>query len=201
MVQGMTVIMVHGIWDTGAVFKSLGRKLKAQGHVCLMPSLTPNDGRHGIADLANKLEAYMAEHVPENEAIALIGFSMGSIISRYYLQKLGGHLRTRVFISISGPHGGTFTAYLYPGLGTRDMRFGSALLRELDASTACLSGLIIHSFWTPLDLMIIPAHSSDWALAKNHRVWSILHPLMLRHAEVHARIITALAPWFLEKKS
>jgi len=158
------------------MFGPLSQALTTRGHVCLMPSFTPNDGRLGIADLAEKLNAYILTHVSEGAPIALVGFSMGTLVSRYYLEMLGGYQRTRAFISISGPHGGTFMAYFYPGRGAQDMRFGSALLRELNAKSECLTGLTIHSFWTPLDLMIVPARSSVWVLAQNHRVWSLLHP-------------------------
>lgn len=191
----MTVVMVHGIWDTGSVFKPLSKALAARGHICLMPSLSPNDGHLGIADLAVKLDAYITANVTENEPIALVGFSMGTIVSRYYLQKLGGYKKTLAFISISGPHRGTLMAYFYPGQGARDMRFGSPLLKELDAKLECLSGLHIHSYRTPLDLMIVPARHSVWSHAQNHHFWALFHPWMLKHRGVIKQVVATLESW------
>ncbi len=37
---------------------------------------------------------------------------MGGVVSRYYLQRLGGLARVRRFVTISSPHHGTVTAYL-----------------------------------------------------------------------------------------
>lgn len=177
--MNLNVVLVHGIFDNGAVFKRLVAQLRAQGHRCWVPSLRPADGRKGIHDLACKLKQYVDVHLPTDEPFALVGFSMGCIVSRQYLQTLGGARRVRAFFAISGPHRGTLTAYLYFGQGALDMRPGSALLQHLARTEDQLADVALYAYWTSRDLTILPARSCNWALAPQRldsRSW--LHRLM-----------------------
>jgi len=143
--------------------------------------LEPNDGRAPIATLAAQVqreaEALMEAH---GAPIDLVGFSMGALVSRYYLQKLGGRANVRRFVSISGPHRGTLTAYALPLAGLRDMRPGSALLRELESDATGFGEVEVHCLYTPYDLMIVPAASSILAAAKTTRRLDIpIHRMMI----------------------
>jgi triacylglycerol lipase len=189
----MQLIFVHGIWDTGAVFRRLAKYLTDQGHTCHCPSLEPANGQHGIIDLAEKLQDYIHTTIGDDTPFALIGFSMGTIISRYYLQILGGSGHVHHFFSISGPLHGTLTAHVWRGKAARDMRFGSSLIRRLDADTSALQTITIHSYRTPFDLLIIPSRSSHWNLAEdNHIVPALFHHQMLIHPKVMQHIATTL---------
>ena len=184
----MNVLLVHGFWDTGNVFRRLQRELTAAGHRCFAPTLHPRDGRHGLAELAGKLAAYVDAQLKPDEPLAIIGFSMGCLVARYYLQNLRGTRPVTGFFALSGPLRGTFTAWLYPGKGTRDMRPGSRFIRELEAGAAALAGLPLHTYYTPLDLMILPVNSSRVAGAQEVRVWSLLHRWVPVHPQVAADI-------------
>jgi triacylglycerol lipase len=143
----MNIVLVHGIFDNGGIFQPLVQALERDGHRCWAPALKPADGRTGIAELA------------------IVGFSMGCIVSRYYLQMLSGAARTKVFFAISGPHSGTLMAYMYPGQGARDLRPDSPLLQALKQSEGRLSPVELFAYWTSRDLMILPATSCCWPLA------------------------------------
>ena len=86
----MDIILVHGFGDSGRRFARLQRRLVAAGHHCHCPTLKPADARHGIVDLARKLAAYIEAQLPGSTRFAMVGFSMGCLISRTYLQQLGG---------------------------------------------------------------------------------------------------------------
>jgi triacylglycerol lipase len=184
--------MAHGFWDTGAVFGALARDLRAAGFVPHHPTFRPRDGRLGLEDLAHKLSVEIEEHVPEGQKCALVGFSMGTLVSRFYLQRLGGLERVHTFFSIAGPHAGTRTAYLYPGQATREMRPDSTLLRDLNADIERLVDLPVFSYWTPYDFMIFPPTSSLLPVGENVRVDCWLHPLMVWNREVRAHIRNTL---------
>lgn len=201
----MNVVLVHGIFDNGTMFRRLVKTLEAEGHRCWVPALKPVDGRTGILDLALKLEAYIHEHIEADAEIAIVGFSMGCIVSRQYLQGLGGVKRTKAFFAISGPHEGTLTAYLYIGQGAKDMRPGSKLLRYLKQTEDSLHQVSLFAYWTSRDIIIIPASSCCWPLA-SHRLnaKALLHRLMpgsapvcsditLRMRALQANISTKLA--------
>ncbi|OAI21530.1 MULTISPECIES: alpha/beta fold hydrolase [Methylomonas] len=188
----MKVILVHGIFDTGRIFHRLIAKLEANGHQCFAPDLKPADARLGIADLSEKLKQYIDEQVSNDEPIAVVGFSMGTIVSRYYLQQLDGYRRTKAFFAISGPLKGTLTAYLYPGQGVKDLRPNSPLLNELAKSENKLAHIALHTYRTPLDAMIVPSKSSEWRMASNHKINAPLHRLMVSNQRVYTHIAKQL---------
>lgn len=190
----MNVVLVHGIFDNGAMFQRLVAQLDAQGHRCWVPKLRPIDGRRGIHDLACKLKQYVDEQLGPDEPFALVGFSMGCIVSRQYLQVLEGARRVPAFFAISGPHGGTLLAYLYFGKGARDMRPGSALLTHLKTTEDRLSQVALHVYWTSLDLTILPARSCDWRLAADRlNSQALLHRFMPADRKVCADIVQRMA--------
>ncbi len=188
----MNVLLVHGFLDTGTLFRRLQERLESAGHACFAPTLHPRDARHGIPDLAEKLADYIDLNLPGREPFALVGFSMGCLVGRSYLQSGRSDPRVRAFFAISGPLHGTFTAWLYPGKGTRDMRPGSRFLRELNAPDKAAPPVPVHTYFTPLDLMIIPATSSRLAHARELTVWTPLHRAMLWNPLVAGDILKNL---------
>ena len=190
----MNIVLVHGIFDSGAIFKRLVCALEEQGHKCWVPTLKPSDGRRGIHDLALKLKVYIDENIGPNVELALVGFSMGCIVSRQYMQILGGAHRTRAFFAISGPHRGTLTAYLYFGQGAKDMRPGSELLRNLSQSENRLSEVRLFAYWTSRDITIFPASSCSWS-ATSHvlNVKAMLHQFMPSNRQMCADIVQQMS--------
>ncbi len=189
----MKVVLVHGIFDTGKIFSHLISKLEAKGHQCYAPDLKPNDAKLGIADLSEKLKNYIDKNIGIDEHIAIIGFSMGTIVSRYYLQQLEGYSRTYAFFSISGPHKGTLTAYFYPGKGVKDLRPNSQFLNELAKSESRISHIPLYSYRTPVDAMIIPSSSSNWPIASNLKFNAPLHNFMVSNRNVCEHITEQLS--------
>jgi triacylglycerol lipase len=171
----MNVVMVHGFMNTGRLFKTLCRELGARGHICHAPTFHPNDARLGIPDLSEKLGSFIRDNTEAGSPLALVGFSMGALVARHYLQALGGARSTRAFFSIAGPHRGTLNAYLFPGPGTRQMRPGSPFLRELNSGTTLLGNLPVFTYRTPLDLTVHPARSTRIGSAPELVTWCPLH--------------------------
>lgn len=182
------LVMVHGIFDDGRIFNAMRRHLEPRGIRCLAPSLRPSGAALGLEDLAEKLRSFIDTELGPNQPLTLLGFSMGAVVGRYYLQNLEGHARTRQFLSISAPYRGSLWARLAWWHGARQLRPDSGFLQDLAAGEACLQGLALHSFWTPLDLMILPPRSSLWGLAENHRIWSLCHPCMLHNRQLMEKI-------------
>ncbi len=186
------VLLVHGIWDTGAKFGSLRRGLERAGRGSVETiDLLPNDGRASILELASQVERKV-RHI-HCERIDIVGFSMGALVTRTYLQRLGGKERVRRFISISGPHHGTVTAFALPHIGARDMRPGSRLLTELAADPDPFGEVEVHVMYTPFDLMIMPATSSRIPSARSETCLPIpLHRWMIEDRRAIQRVVELL---------
>lgn len=188
----MKVVLVHGIWDTGRVFRRMAGYLSEAGHDCYTPELSPANGGLGLEDLSLKLEKYIGKHLG-TERFALVGFSMGCIVCRHYLQRRGGLERATHFFSISGPNHGTADAHLWPGKAARDLRFWSPFLRDLNADVSRLSEIELRTYRTPFDLLIIPSRSSKLPGAVNRVVRAPLHHRMLCQESIFEDIASTLA--------
>jgi triacylglycerol esterase/lipase EstA (alpha/beta hydrolase family) len=192
--MALPVLLVHGIWDTGQKLAPMARALEAAGvpraHAL---TLSKNDGSAPISALAEEVAAAARALGPR---VDLVGFSMGALVSRYAVQRLGLRAHVRRFVSIAGPHAGTRMAGFLPWMaGVRDMRVGSALLAGLAADPDPWGEVEVHVLYTPYDLMIVPATSARLPSTKSetkmpiamHR-WLVTDPRALAHV---AAILTA----------
>ena len=169
------VILVHGIYCSGQTMTRLAQYLRAQGREVYTPSLKPSGGTVPLEVLAQQLAEYADKELGHRK-FDLVAFSMGGLISRYYLQRLGGLDRVPHFITMATPHNGTKTAYALWQPGVLQMRPGSTFLRDLDSDADRLRTIKFTSFYTPLDLIIVPPRSSEMPQANNVRLWAALHP-------------------------
>jgi len=186
--SSVPVLLVHGIWDTAAHFASFRRGLEARGISAVHAvDLVPNDGRAGIAELG-RLVAREAEALAQRESaekIDIVGFSMGALIARWYVQRGGGKELVRRFVSISGPQHGTLAAHLLPHPGVRDMRPRSDLLRDLESDADPFATVEVHCLYTPFDLVILPPRSGVLAVARSVRAFPVaMHRFMIRDPAV-----------------
>lgn len=190
------IVVVHGIWDNERSVGPLADGLRQRGHAQVHTlSLDPPWGNATIEQLAQQLARFVDDLRLQHgvNAVDLVGFSMGALVSRTYLQLLGGERHVRNFISISGPHRGTLTAYALPLPGVRQMRPGSALLRQLGSDVSHLQDVAVHCLVTPYDAMIVPSDSGVLGGARSvHRVPVLLHRLMLFDVRVHTLVADLL---------
>ena len=132
------VLLVHGIWKSGTSFSAMSRFLTARAFEVHTIDLKPNDGSAPIPDLAAQVATFVENLLPPGAPLDLVSFSMGGVVSRYYLQRLGGIDRVKRFVTVSSPHHGTMTAYLRRLPGTLQMRPDSDFLRELNGDVSML---------------------------------------------------------------
>ncbi|MES2475845.1 MAG: alpha/beta fold hydrolase [Verrucomicrobiota bacterium] len=178
------VVLVHGFLENGNTFKPLKKRLEKRGFDVYVPELLHCDGRGGLDLLAAHLKQDIDTRFGPDAPLSIVSFSMGGLVSRYYLQELGGADRCRNFITISSPHHGTKAAWAYPSRGAIQMRPGSPFLRELAATQGKLGDIPVTSYRTPMDLIILPPRSSVWKRAENLEYPVLAHPLMLTSSSV-----------------
>jgi triacylglycerol lipase len=187
------VLLVHGIDDTVALFRRMRLYLERGGLSVHALNLIPNNGTAGLAELAKQLDRHVRASFATDQAIDVVGFSMGGLVSRYYIQRLGGIHRVRRFVTIGTPHRGTWTAFLRANAGARDMRPGSPFLRDLNRDVETLDGICFTSIWTPFDLMIVPSNSSRVPAGRSISVRTPAHPLLVRDPRVLRLILGILS--------
>lgn len=190
--QQNPVLLVHGINDTGAVFDKMAFYLRQQGLSVYTVDLVPNNGSEVLDKLAQQVANYVNDTFAVEQSLDIVGFSMGGIVSRYYIQRLGGINRVRRLITISSPHKGTIVAYGSWLAGALQMRPHSDFINDLNSDVEMLNQLNFTSIWTPYDLMILPATSSQLGIGKEIILPVVLHPLMLTDTRVLTKVVEAL---------
>ena len=173
------VVLVHGIYDSAKSMRWIRRLLESRGWHVYAISLKPNDASVPFDVMARQLDAFVTATFPAGEKFDLVAFSMGGLVSRYYIQKMGGYRRVRRLVTISTPNHGTLWAWLGGRAGIKQMRPGSEMLRDLNGDLGKLVPLDYTSIYTPLDLTILPAGSSCLPVARNVITWVPFHALMV----------------------
>ncbi|MBN3923087.1 triacylglycerol lipase [Nostoc sp. NMS4] len=191
--QRNPVLLIHGIVDTEAVFHKMRAYLIQRGWSVYSLNLVPNNGDIGLDELAKQVADYVTATFAPEQRLDLIGFSMGGIVSRYYVQRLGGINRVHRFITISSPHHGTVVAYGSRRPGCLQMRPDSIFLKDLNSDAVMLGQLDFTSIWTPYDLMIVPANSSQISVGSEVIVPVALHRWMVTDSRSLAVVTKTLA--------
>lgn len=186
------VLLVHGIGDDHACMLRMANYLRSEGWEVHTLDLTPNWGQKGLVPLARQVSDFADAHFGKKR-FNLVGFSMGGLVTRYYMQRLGGIGRVDHYITLAAPHNGTITAHFIPNTGCREMRPGSEFLRDLERDADRLRKVKFTSFYTKYDLVIRPARSSVMPQAKNVAIPVLSHPgMVLRKPSLQA-VAQALA--------
>jgi triacylglycerol lipase len=173
------VILVHGICDSATSMCVMDRWLTSRGWPVHRISLFPSDGSLALEALAEQLRNYVEKNVSLNSKLSLVGFSMGGLVCRHYVQKLGGDSRVAAMITLSAPHRGTWLARLSNRPACRQMCPGSDFLRSLSENLSVFKRVRLTSIWTPFDLVILPPTSSRVSFARNQSILMPAHPLMI----------------------
>jgi len=189
------VLLVHGIYNDHLTMAPVRDFLLSRGLTDVEAiDLVPNDGSAGIPALAEQVRnAALALRARTGaDRVDVVAFSMGSLVTRYWLMRGDGQAVVRRFVSIAGPHHGTLVAFLGFNEGARQMRPDSPLLADLARDEGAWGPVEVVSFWTPLDLMIVPAQSSRLKGAPDRAFTVLAHPLMLYDARVLEAVADAL---------
>jgi pimeloyl-ACP methyl ester carboxylesterase len=142
--------------DNRAIFARLTRRLRGHGFT-RVHSLNYSPATNDIRAAAERLAAEVEELVAASgyERINIVGHSLGGLIARYYVQRLGGDARVRTLVTLGTPHHGTLAAHLVPARVGRQLRPGSDLFLELDLPAPDLRTQVV-AYWSDLDQLIVP---------------------------------------------
>jgi triacylglycerol lipase len=186
------VILVPGYRDNSRVFRQLTRYLKVHHFDVHALSLHPSDGRLPLNQLAEQVATYVERTFAPDQILDFVGFSMGGIVLRYYLQRLGGLTRADHFITLGSPHQGTWMAYYSSRPGVMQMRPRSPFLMDLAQDEEMLSQIRFTSIWTPLDLTIVPSSSSVTSVGQHQRLIVPYHRALVTDGRSLQRVAQTL---------
>lgn len=157
---GTPIILVHGVVDNHTIFSLLRRSLMRRGFgrtISLNYSPLTDDIRRVAKRLSRLIESVCRE--TGYERVHVIGHSMGGLIGRYYVQRLGGDARVHTLVTLGTPHSGSAPASLVPHNVARQLRRDSDIVAELnEPAPGCRTRFV--AVWSDLDQMIIPKRSA-----------------------------------------
>jgi len=192
------VLLLHGFVDNRSTFATLRRSLREHGWTQIQAlNYSPL-----IGDIRTAAEL-LGRHVEEvcahtgRRRVDIVGHSLGGLIARYYVQRLGGDGRIRTLVTLGTPHSGTRAVpALAPHPIIRQMRPGSEVLAELaEPSPGCRTRFV--AFWSDLDQLMIPVEAARLVHAdlpaENVQVSGVGHLALPVHGTVVAEIRRALS--------
>jgi triacylglycerol lipase len=191
------IILLHGYFHNRSAFVVMKRSLRKFGFRSV-DTMNYNVIGHDVQELAHQLAKHVDEVLECTEAthVHLIGHSLGGLVARYYIQKLGGHEKVHTCITLGTPHRGTHAAWVSRGKTARQLRPGSLLLRQLARSSRAMPVRFI-SFYSNLDSLVLPAVNAkitEPALrARNVLVKDLGHLSLLISRPIIRSIAEALA--------
>ena len=192
------LVLIHGMWDTPGVFDPLKRQLAGRRGPLLIPHLPHRFGLTPIAVQDGLLATHIDASFGQEQPIDLLGFSMGGVIARAWIQLLGGHRRTRRLISVGSPQQGTLTAGPWPRwplAGIADLKTGSPLLQRLNTNLTTLQDVDCCSFYCEPDLMVMPAWRAVLPIGPGKKLPVRYHHQLLSHpAALEALVDELLRP-------
>ncbi len=147
-----TVVFVHGLAGNRAQFFPLQGYLRWQGHGRQYSYNYRSKG--SIEEKGVELKRHLDEHV-KGGRITLIAHSMGGLVSRVYLQMLGGDRRVDTLVTLGTPHLGSHAAQWMPTPLVRQLKPDGPFLAHLNGLPAP-QGVRCVSFAATDDLMVLP---------------------------------------------
>ena len=155
------ILLVHGIIDNHAIFTVLDRALRRRGFQTLATYdyglFTQNIPRAALR-LGEAIEQLSA--ATGYERIHVIGHSLGGLIARYFVQRLGGDSRVHTLVTLGTPHQGTQLAWAASLLPlVRQLTPGSPVIRELaEPAQGCPTRFI--AFFSDIDHLVVPGRNA-----------------------------------------
>jgi pimeloyl-ACP methyl ester carboxylesterase len=157
---GTPILLVHGLVDNRSIFTLLRRALQRRGFGRVL-TLNYSPFTQDVRTAAARLERLVERTCEQTgyERVHVVGHSLGGLVARYYVQRMGGDARVHTLVTLGSPHAGTSAAYLLPQRLVRQLRPDSDLMRELAAPvTSCRTRFVC--YWSDLDQLIVPKRSA-----------------------------------------
>jgi len=157
---GTPIVLLHGLVDNRSIFTLLRRQLRRRGFGRVM-TLNYSPLTMDVRTVAERLGALIERTCEETgyERVHVVGHSLGGLIARYYVQRLGGDARVHTLVTLGSPHAGTTAAHLLPHRLVKQLRPGSEIVRELEAPAPGLRTRFV-AFWSDLDQLIVPKRAA-----------------------------------------
>ena len=187
------VVLVHGLagnrgawWPFRLFMKVLGhRRVYAFGYE-----------KGTIEEHAALLKDFMVEvcKVTGVQQVDVVAHSLGGLISRYAIQKLGMADSVRTLITMATPHQGTYAALYANTTLTLPMRPSSEMINDLNSEDLSAFRNRFFTLYSDRDVYVLPHEMMTHPAAENIFVPDISHSQYLLSPQVFRVVASLLNP-------
>ncbi|WP_244872161.1 triacylglycerol lipase [Catellatospora sp. TT07R-123] len=188
------VIFVHGYTGNGSNWTTAQSVFRAGGFTKLYTYNYNWAGSNqvsaaGLRDYVNSVRAQTGA-----AKVAIVNHSMGGLVTRWYLEELGGSAYVSHVASIAGAnHGTTYAGACLVNVSCVEMYPGSLFLLDLADGDETPGGAQYATWYSACDGIIIPYTSTPLSGASNHNVACQTHIGFLTDTSVLTQIRSFIA--------
>ena len=181
----LPVVFVHGILCNAGVWHRMLAALERQG----MPNLFTLNLAPPLASMerfARQLAARVdgACRATGTERAIVVAHSMGGLVARCWIARLGGAARAERLVTLGSPHHGSLLARGFPARWAGEMLCGCEWLEQLAADSSRVTGVPVTSIYSCADEFVAPQESARLEGARNIALERLGHLELLCSEEV-----------------
>lgn len=186
----LPVLFIHGVLHNKSAFVFLKQRLALGGWESF-EEINLSTTRHTVASMASQV----AERVEEMkkrfgvEQVDAVAHSLGGIVTRYYLQFLGGDGNIRQLVTLGTPHRGTPWSLVSPWSHIRALHPRSSLMQRLQGLPVPQRTRVT-SVRGARDFLLLPGDCGFWPGVRNLVLQDLGHTGVLYSSRV-VRILMA----------
>lgn len=187
----LPVVLVHGLGGNRGAWWPLRLFLRMNGH-CRVYAFGYEEGT--VEEHARNLKRFVEDvlRATGEEQVDMIAHSLGGILSRYAIQRLGLRGKVRTLITLATPHQGTYAAQYANTKLTRSLRPGSQVIRALNAEDAASVPMRFISLYSDRDVYVLPAEGMTHPAAENIFLPEVSHSQYLVSPQVFRLVASCL---------
>jgi pimeloyl-ACP methyl ester carboxylesterase len=187
----LPVVLVHGLGGNRGLWLPLRLFLKINGHRRIY-AFGYEDG--AIEEHAEELKSFVASvlQTTGEQQVDVVAHSLGGIIARYVIQRLGFANRVRTLVTMATPHQGTYAAQYANTTLTRSLRPRSDVISDLNQEDLAGYPIRFFSIYSNRDVYVVPAEGMTHAGAENIFLPEVSHSQYLVSPKVFRVVASCL---------
>lgn len=186
------IVFVHGLSGSASGWDDWVADFEADGYSSSELFAWSYDWTQSNVTTASQLAAEVKSVLAQTGAskVDIVGHSMGTLSSRYFLKNLSGTSYVDHFVSVAGVNHGTSIASLCGWLYTscKEMQTGSSFLTALNSGDETPGSVSYAAYWSDCDEAINPDTSAELSGATNVDVGCISHTDMNNDHGVYEQV-------------
>jgi pimeloyl-ACP methyl ester carboxylesterase len=188
----LPIVLVHGLGGNRGAWLPFRLFLRINGHRRIYAfGYEEGTVEEHAGDLKDFVDGVLRR---TGEAqVDIVAHSLGGIIARYAIQRLGMSVAVRTLVTLAAPHQGTYAARYANTTLTRSLRPESDLIRDLNADDLESCPMRFFSIFSNRDVYVVPAERMTHPAAENVFVPDVSHSQYLVSPKVFKAVASCLA--------